>query len=182
MTDEQRYAIENLRCKGCGYKKIAIATGLPESTVKSYLRRMKERGEVPVMRPVSFKPVKSAKPAKPARHAKPKEPDILAASVMPAVHPEELPDTTRSSRPCLLCGTPVIQTPGRREKKFCSASCRIQWWNRNKYKAPRKSRQKFICQGCGSPFTAYGVDNRKYCAHACYISARFHKSMQEGLA
>ena len=78
------------------------------------------------------------------------------------------------SKPCHFCGEPVAQTPGRREKKFCSDSCRSLWWNRNKYVVPRKSTRTFICQSCGSEFSAYGVTDRKYCSHACYIQGRFH--------
>lgn len=35
-------------------------------------------------------------------------------------HPE-IPDT----RTCLTCGKPVLQTKSRREKKFCSDTCRM---------------------------------------------------------
>ena len=30
---------------------------------------------------------------------------------------------------CLQCGRAVSQTPGRKQKKFCSNTCRSQYWN-----------------------------------------------------
>ena len=174
MTDEQKYAMENLRCQGFGYKKIASEIGVSESTVKSYFQRMKAKGEVPIMRKV---PVRKKEPVQPVRQ------EILSSPALPdPPEKEDTPGVPVTTKPCLCCGVPVIQTPGRQEKKFCSPSCRIHWWNRNKYKAPRKSRKAFICECCGAEFTAYGVDNRKYCSHACYISARFHKPLEGGIA
>lgn len=31
--------------------------------------------------------------------------------------------------PCLYCGTPVPQNEGRKQKKYCSDSCRMRYWN-----------------------------------------------------
>ena len=47
-------------------------------------------------------------------------------------HPE-IPGTLR----CLTCGKPVMQTEGRKAKKFCSGRCRSAYWNdkRRKEKA-----------------------------------------------
>lgn len=39
-------------------------------------------------------------------------------------HPE-IPGTLR----CLTCGKPVMQTEGRKAKKFCSDRCRSAYWN-----------------------------------------------------
>ena len=30
---------------------------------------------------------------------------------------------------CRWCGVPVIQSPGRKQKRFCSDRCRITYWN-----------------------------------------------------
>jgi len=30
---------------------------------------------------------------------------------------------------CLYCGKPVMQTPGRKAKKYCSDQCRTSYWN-----------------------------------------------------
>lgn len=74
---------------------------------------------------------------------------------------------------CLCCGTPVQQTPGRKEKKFCSDSCRNKWWNSHLDKVERKANYEFVCPHCKKPFIAYGNKNRKYCSHECYIADRF---------
>lgn len=74
---------------------------------------------------------------------------------------------------CLYCGKPVIQTPGRKEKKFCSDFCRGKWWNGNLHLVKRKAIYDFVCSTCRKPFTAYGNRNRKYCSHECYIEDRF---------
>lgn len=34
-------------------------------------------------------------------------------------------------KPCLNCGTQVPQTPGRRQKKFCSDECRQKKWQKD---------------------------------------------------
>ena len=195
MTDDQKYAMENLRCLGFGYKKIAAETGLSEGTVKSYFHRLKARGEVPVMRAMPEAPSEPTAPVKPGEALKtdnlPDMPSTLKKLASPEVdnqtcNPQSAHQVLDAKikhgnksgmqimlKPCLYCGNPVAQNPGRKEKKFCSDSCKGLWWSRNKYTAPRKSRRTFVCQSCGEEFTAYGTDNRKYCSHACYISARF---------
>ncbi len=74
---------------------------------------------------------------------------------------------------CLECGQGITQTPGRKEKKFCSDECRHKWWNARPEKITRKAVYSFTCAGCGKPFTTYGNSHRKYCSHACYIADRF---------
>ena len=76
---------------------------------------------------------------------------------------------------CICCGIPVIQTSGRKEKKFCSDKCRMQWWNSNLDKVSRKAIYEFVCPACKKPFTAYGDKNRKYCCHECYVADRFRR-------
>lgn len=44
MTKDQRKTIDSFRTQGMGYKKIAGLLGLPENTVKSYLRRNSPKG------------------------------------------------------------------------------------------------------------------------------------------
>ncbi|MCD7726406.1 MAG: helix-turn-helix domain-containing protein [Clostridiales bacterium] len=74
---------------------------------------------------------------------------------------------------CRYCGCPVEQTKGRKEKKFCSDSCRMKWWNSHLDKVNRKANYEFICPHCKKTFTAYGNSNRKYCSHECYVADRF---------
>ena len=74
---------------------------------------------------------------------------------------------------CPCCGKEVAQTPGRKEKKFCSDRCRNKWWNSHLDRVKRKANYEFICPQCRKPFTAYGNAKRKYCSHECYIAHRF---------
>lgn len=74
---------------------------------------------------------------------------------------------------CLCCGKEVAQTPGRKEKKFCSDRCRNKWWNSHLDRVNRKANYEFICPQCKKKFTAYGNVKRKYCSHECYIAHRF---------
>ena len=78
-----------------------------------------------------------------------------------------------AEKPCQCCGKAVMQQPGRKEKKFCSDSCRNKWWNSHLNLVKRKAMYDFVCPTCGKPFTAYGNRNRKYCSRECYIQDRF---------
>lgn len=78
-----------------------------------------------------------------------------------------------TEKQCQCCGQPVIQYPGRKEKKFCSDACRNKWWNTHLNDVKRKAMYEFTCPACGSTFYAYGNRNRKYCSHGCYIADRF---------
>ena len=74
---------------------------------------------------------------------------------------------------CKHCHKLLVQTEGHKKKKFCSAECRVAWWKSNPTVLDKKAVYDFICAACGKDFTAYGNKNRKYCSHACYISARY---------
>lgn len=74
---------------------------------------------------------------------------------------------------CQCCGKPVMQYPGRKEKRFCSDVCRNKWWNSHLHLVKRKAMYDFVCPTCGKSFSAYGNRNRKYCSHECYIEDRF---------
>lgn len=73
---------------------------------------------------------------------------------------------------CLCCGIPVEQNEGRKEKKFCSDSCRMKWWNSHLDQVNRKTFYEFKCARCGRKFTAYGNAHRKYCSRECFSNAR----------
>ncbi len=77
-----------------------------------------------------------------------------------------------TGRPCLCCGKPVIQYPGRKEKKFCSDACRKRWWNTHLDQVERRAFYSFTCADCGKPFESYGNSHRKYCSRACAENAR----------
>lgn len=74
---------------------------------------------------------------------------------------------------CPVCGIVIIQTPGKRHKRFCSDKCRLAWWNSHPEKIHRKAFYSYTCSYCHKPFIAYGNCHRKYCSHACYIADRF---------
>ncbi len=76
-------------------------------------------------------------------------------------------------RHCLFCGKEVRQNPGRKEKKFCSDTCRSKWWNKHLGEVNRKSMRTYKCAYCHKPFKAYESAGRKYCCHECYIEDRF---------
>lgn len=79
-------------------------------------------------------------------------------------HPAEPEDI------CLQCGAPLSQTEHRREKKFCSRTCKTKWWNVHPHMMKRPAARAFVCPICGAEFQDYGV--RKYCSTACYAAAR----------
>ncbi len=83
------------------------------------------------------------------------------------------PVLTGPVRPCLYCGADVVQTPKKKEKKFCSSFCRNKWWNSHLGEVNRKAYYSFVCPTCNKPFTKYGSKAHKYCCHACYIADRF---------
>lgn len=239
MTSEEKRFIQDLRAKGTGYKRISAIVGIPESTVKSFLKRYPDAkassesrvtkaakgSEKPRRKPHAesqqeaepcveggpatvteaatvSQPVteaESATEAAPAMNAEATEAlPIIEEAVTPVKKKETpveeaksladehtplilqpiptLPQESDSVRPCLFCGTPVQQLPGRKEKKFCSASCRTLWWNRNKYKIPRKTVHTYRCPTCGKEFYAYGTTKRKYCSQACYFKGRFYST------
>ena len=43
------------------------------------------------------------------------------------------------ARACKNCGRPLMQPKGRREKKFCSDTCRMAWWNSHQTEVSRKA-------------------------------------------
>ena len=80
---------------------------------------------------------------------------------------------TDGVRLCRCCGKEVAQISGRKEKKFCSDSCRTKWWNSHLDQVKRKAVYEFTCGFCGKSFSAYGNAHRKYCSHKCYLADRF---------
>lgn len=80
---------------------------------------------------------------------------------------------------CLCCGIEVPQDPKRKEKKFCSNTCRMAWWNNNPDKVNKKAYYEFTCACCKKTFKAYGCSTRKYCSHECYIKDRFGGSTND---
>jgi len=76
---------------------------------------------------------------------------------------------------CHQCGTELTQVPGRKPRKFCTPACRVAWWKAHPDHLKQKAIYRFTCPACGAAFESYGNANRKYCSHACYVTARFGK-------
>ena len=74
---------------------------------------------------------------------------------------------------CAQCGEPLIQKEKAKRRRFCCPECRVKWWNSHPEAVNRKALYKSHCAFCGTEFTAYGNNHRKYCSHQCYINARF---------
>ncbi len=73
---------------------------------------------------------------------------------------------------CLQCGKPVIQTPHRKEKKFCSDKCRLRWWNEHPERITHRAVCRKTCLYCGAEFIAHRNEKQKYCSRKCYNLAR----------
>ncbi len=82
-------------------------------------------------------------------------------------------DKAEDTTICKNCGIPLKQTPGHRQKKFCSDKCRFAWWHGQNGDISKSSRYIFECKNCCKEFKSYGRKNRKYCGYACYIADRF---------
>jgi len=173
MTSDQIKTIDWLRAQGCGYRRIAERTGISMNTVKSYCRRV----PVPLDAAMDACPIPEASIVIPMDEPAGPEKPIDAPPVAREAKPAPSPSVLATLLPCRMCGAPVEQTPGRKEKKFCSKACSVQWWNRNRYSLNRKACQQVMCPTCGKEFIAYGSAGRKYCSHDCYLVGRFHKEL-----
>lgn len=74
---------------------------------------------------------------------------------------------------CKRCGGKLVNTPGHRQRIFCSAECRQLYWQENPSLINRRSAVTQVCAGCGKEFTDYASRQRKYCSHKCYIADRY---------
>lgn len=72
---------------------------------------------------------------------------------------------------CDHCREPLPERG--RGRRFCSTTCRLAWWHAHPERLNRKAVYTFTCHHCGTRFSAYGNNRRKYCTHACYIRDRF---------
>lgn len=160
MTSDQKAVVDRLRSQGRGYKYIASEMGISENTVKSYCRR------APL--PVASATDSASVPEKPT--APQRKVNTAVTAPMPVQPADQNPVNTM---PCRWCGNPVAQTPGRKEKMFCSDPCRVRWWNRNRHSSQRKTCLQLVCPTCHKPFSSYGNPNRKYCSRPCYFTDRF---------
>lgn len=71
---------------------------------------------------------------------------------------------------CACCGSPLVQTPGRKSKKFCSDACRMKWWSDHRDELDRTMYTN-QCEYCGRSFETANA-KQKYCGRACYAESR----------
>lgn len=151
MNTSQKEEIQKLRCEGYGYKKISQLIGVSENTVKSYCRRH-------IIEPLP------KKQSEDKIHTEYEEINVE----------ESEPKNAHLSEPlCRQCAAVLSNTPGHRQKVFCSEKCRCTFWKENADKINRRSAVQIICPVCKKSFSAYPRCNRKYCSHKCYIAYRY---------
>ena len=95
--------------------------------------------------------------------------------VVPA--PVGQPKTTEGG--CKRCGQPLINTPGHRQKTFCSSVCQRKYWQEHKELLRHGSFVTITCPACGKQFSDYAGHKRKYCSHSCYITHRYGGALYE---
>ena len=72
---------------------------------------------------------------------------------------------------CPQCGDFVPQSPNRKYKRFCSAICRIKWWNSHPDAGRRNPHHTQVCPSCQKEFNCYRARHRVYCSRKCYLNA-----------
>ena len=83
-------------------------------------------------------------------------------------------DPSSMEKVCKRCGAPLVQTPGRKPKVFCTDACRTKWWNTHPELVNHRDGRQVVCGHCGQVFSVSKSSTRKYCSHNCYIADRFH--------
>ncbi len=76
---------------------------------------------------------------------------------------------------CRCCGKVIQQPATGRKKKFCSETCRREWWGAHPQQKETVFNEK-PCVYCGQPFTIYSSKTRRYCSHDCYVHDRFYRN------
>ena len=79
---------------------------------------------------------------------------------------------------CHQCGMDLTNIKGRKNRKFCSETCRRNWWKSNNNLINRRAWYSIVCTRCGKTFKSYGNNKRKYCSHNCYIYDRFNREVR----
>jgi len=74
---------------------------------------------------------------------------------------------------CDHCGKLLEQRPKKKPRRFCDDKCRHEWWREHRDCLNKRAVYAVVCAHCKAEFGSYGNKGRKYCCHACYISARF---------
>lgn len=89
----------------------------------------------------------------------------------------------QSGDACAFCGKKNTQPATGRRKRFCSDTCRREWWKAHPEAMNKKESAvyRMTCKHCGKEFESYGNQSRKYCCHDCYIKDRFWREEENGV-
>ena len=147
MTEKERKQIIEMRAAGLGYARIAGVLDMSINSVKSYCRRH---------RPTASSSVPDRPEETHAEEAISSPPPSQATS-------------------CEQCGCQVLQTAGRKHRRFCSDACRQAWWASHRGEVNQKAMRHFVCENCGMQFSRYGVSDRRFCSRSCAAVARKRK-------
>lgn len=85
---------------------------------------------------------------------------LSVGSIKSYIHRHPLPS-------CEVCGKPVVSLPHKRKRRFCSAKCRLAWWNAHPEAVKRGSAYTHICEACGQEFFSHKASSR-FCSRQCY--------------
>lgn len=91
--------------------------------------------------------------------------------------PAPAPVQSKCTAHCPRCNAVLEQSPGHRQKRFCSAKCRTAWWKAHLEQMERKKLFQIECRHCGTVFLQYGSRPRKFCSRGCYLA---HRHAQAG--
>ena len=83
------------------------------------------------------------------------------------------PKTPSNTDRCPQCNAMLEQSPGHRQKRFCSPKCRMAWWSAHPEQMVRKNLSRVECLHCGKVFLQYGNRPRKFCSQICYFAHRY---------
>lgn len=72
---------------------------------------------------------------------------------------------------CRQCGKPLVQTPHKKKRIFCSDECRLKWWTLHPQDKTHKTFYTKSCPYCNKEFQSLRK-NAIYCSHTCYSNAR----------
>lgn len=75
---------------------------------------------------------------------------------------------------CQTCGKDIIQPLTGRQKKYCSVTCRNQYWNEKWRREAKERGRRAVCENCGKVF--YAVHERvprRFCCQDCYFDFRY---------
>ena len=199
MTEEERIIVANMRSMGLGSRKISNFTGLSENTLKSFIRKFdKEPDYAASFQKIDLTEILPGIEKLVPSANKQQNPSLANENIL---HAEKQSISKRdiwqglqkhqivkkscswhslmpigeSLRMCLQCGCPVIQIPGRKEKRFCSERCRKKYWSLHPELSKSKSISKKTCPTCGREFFFHGSVGRKYCSRKCYLDDRYGK-------